>query len=169
MKVTSTYRDQTEGRGLLLKTQQPRVLYNLNNCHANIKFTVEFEENSTLPFLDILIKRHNHTFSTSIYRKNCETFTGLYTKWDSFTPRKNKVNLIRTLTFRCFRICSSPSLLRSCLEPRKLLLQNGYPAGVVNYNINDVLNSQQNKPRNPTTTVPKKKTILVLPYIGGTK
>ena len=45
----------------------------------------------------------------------------------------------------------------------KLLLQNGYHAGVVNYNINDVLNRQQNKPKNPTTTVPKKETILVLP------
>ena len=102
---------------------------------------------------------------SSIYRK--KTFAGLYTKWDSFTPRKYKVNLIRTLTFRYFRICSSPALLRSCLnELRKLLLQNGYPAGVVNYNINDVLNRQQNKPKNPTTTVPKKETILVLPYLG---
>ena len=46
------------------------------------------------------------------------------------------------------------------------IVQNGYPAGVVNYNINDVLNRQQNKPKNPTTTVPKKETILVLPYLG---
>ena len=96
----------------------------LNNCHANIKFTVEFKENSTIPFLDILIKRHNHTFSTSIYRK--KTFTGLYTKWDSFTPRKYNVNLIRTLTFRCFRICSSPSLLRSCLNQRLLRATSWY-------------------------------------------
>ena len=81
--------------------------------------------------------------------------------------RKYKVNLIRTLTFRCFRVCSSPSLLRSCLnELRKLLLQNGYPAGVINYNINDVLNRQQRKLKNPTTTVPKKEIILVLPYLG---
>ena len=106
------------------KNTATQFLHYLNNCHANIKFTVEFEENSTIPFLDILIKRHSHTFSTSIYRK--KTFTGLYTKWDSFTPRKYKVNIIRTLTFRCFRICSSP-LLRSCLdELRKLLLQNGH-------------------------------------------
>ena len=142
-------------------TQFPHYL---NNCHANIKLTVEFEENNTIPFLDILIKRHNHTLNI-YYRK--KTFTGLYTKWDPLTPRKYKVNLIRTLSFCCFRICSSPSLLRSCLdELRKLLLQNGYPAGVINYNINDVLNRQQNRPRNPTTTVPKKETILVLPYLG---
>ena len=44
--------------------------------------------------------------------------------------------------------------------------QNGYPAGVVYYNINDVLNREQNKPGNPTTTVAKKETILVLPYLG---
>ena len=141
------------------KNTATQFLHYLNNCHENIKLTVEFEENNTIPFLDILIKRYNHTFSTSINRK--KTFTGLYTKWDSFTPRKYKVNLIRTLTFRCFRICWSPSLLRSCLdELRKLLLQNGYPSGVNNYNINDVLNRQQNRPRNPTTTVPKNRSAM---------
>ena len=46
---------------------------------------------------------------------------------------KYKVKLIRTLTFRCFRISSSSSLVRSSLdELRKLLLQNGYPTGIVN-------------------------------------
>ena len=93
------------------KNTATQFLQYLNNCHANIKFTVEFEENNTTPFLEVLIKRYNHTFSKSIYRK--KTFTGLYTKWDPFTPRKYKVNLIRTLILRCFRICSSPFLLRS--------------------------------------------------------
>ena len=57
--------------------------------------------------------------------------------------------------------------MRSCLnELRKFLFQNGYPAGVINYNTNDVLNRQQNRPRNPTTTVSKRETISVLPYSG---
>jgi len=88
------------------KNKATQFLHFLNNCHTNIKFTVEFKENSTIPFPDILIKYLSHTLSTSIYRK--KTFTGLYTKWDSFTPRKYKVKLIRTLTFRWFCICSSP-------------------------------------------------------------
>ena len=46
------------------------------------------------------------------------------------------------------------------------MLQNGYPTGVINYNLNDVLNRQQNKAKNPTTTVLKKDIILVLPYLG---
>ena len=90
-----------------------QFLHSLNNCHANIKFTDDFKENSTFSFLDVPIKRHNHTFSISIYRKKTFTtcFTGLYTTWDSFTPRKYEVSLIRTLTFRCFRICSSLAIL----------------------------------------------------------
>jgi len=40
-----------------------------------------------------------------------------------------------------------------------------YYTGVINYNINDVLNRHQNKAKNPTTTVPKKEIILVLPYL----
>ena len=146
------------------KIAAAQFLHYLNNCDADVKFTVEFQKRTVPPLsLTFLIKRDNHTFSTSIHRK--KTFTGPYTKWDSFTPRKYQVNLIRTLVFRCFRIYSSPSLLRSCLnELRKLLLQNGYPAGAINYNINDVLNRKQNGPSNPTTTVPKNETILVLLY-----
>ena len=107
----------------------------------------------------------NNTFVTSIYRK--KTFTGLYTKWDSFTPRKYKINLIRTLTYRCYRICSSASLLQSALgDHRKLLLQNGYPQGIITYNVNDVLNRNRNKPRSPVSTVPKKDIIILLPYLG---
>ena len=60
---------------------------------------------------------------TSIYRK--KTFTGLYAKWDSFTPQKYEINLIRSLTHHHYRLCSSGSLLQSDLNDlRKLLLQN---------------------------------------------
>ena len=69
--------------------------------------------------------------------------------------------------FRCFNICSSPSLLSCSLdELRKLLLQNGYSSGVLIYNINDVLvNRQQNRPKQPITIVPKKEVFLILPLI----
>lgn len=138
----------------------------LNTCHSNIKFTIEFEENGEIPFLDVLVKRCPHNaFSTSIYRK--KTFTGLYTKWDSFTPRKYKINLIRTLTYRCFRICSTPSLLQSALKDlRNLLLQNGFPLGIINFHMNDVLKKNRNNPNNPISTVPKKDLMIVLPYLG---
>ena len=141
-------------------------LHFLNGCHSNIKFTIECEQNNAIPFLDILITRNqNSTFMTSIYRK--KTFTGLYTKWDSFTPRKYKINLIRSLTYRYNRLCSSGSLLQSALHDlRKLLLQNGYPQGIINYHINDVLNKNRHQQSNPVSTVPKKDIIILLPYLG---
>ena len=49
---------------------------------------------------------------------------------------------------------------------RKLLLQNGYPQGIITYNINDVLNRNRNKPSSPILTVPKKDVIILLPYLG---
>ena len=138
----------------------------LNSRHNSIKFTIEFEQENEIPFLDILVKRcPDNSFMTSVYRK--KTFTGLYTKWDSFTPRKYKINLIRTLTYRCFRICSSASLLHSAIQDlRKLLLQNGYPQGINTYNVNDVLNRHKYKPDTPVATVPKKDVIILLPYLG---
>ena len=72
-------------------------------------------------------------------------------------PRKYKVNLIRTLTYRCLRICSNSTLLQSALSDLKnSLLQNVYLRGVIN----------KDKLSQPTLTVPKKDVTLVLPYLG---
>ena len=34
------------------------------------------------------------------------TFCGIYTHFDSFLPSSNKIGLLHTLLYRCFRICS---------------------------------------------------------------
>ena len=77
------------------------------------------------------------------------------------------IRSIRTLTYRCLRVCSKSTLLQSALSDLKnSLLQNGYPRGVINYNVNDVLHIHKDRPSQPTLTVPKKALILVLPYLG---
>ena len=45
-------------------------------------------------------------------------------------------------------------------------MQNGYPQGIITFNINDVLNKNKNKPNEPVATVPKKDVFVLLPYIG---
>ena len=48
-----------------------------NSRHNNIQFTIDFENNQQIPFLDVSIKRlDNNSISTFIYRK--KTFTGLH-------------------------------------------------------------------------------------------
>ena len=117
-----------------------KFLHYPNSRHDNIQFTIEFENNQQIPFLDVSIKRlDNNSFSTSIYHKR--TFTGLYTKWDSFS--------------------------HSALNDFKdLLSRNGYPQGVITYNMSNVVNRNRNKPKDPITTVPKREVFIVLPYLG---
>ena len=96
-------------------------------------------------------RNQNNSFMTSIYQK--KTFTCLFTKWESFIPQKYKINLTRSLTYLYFRLCSSGSLLQFVLDdPRELLLHNGYPQGIINYDINDVLNKGRHQPNNPLST-----------------
>ena len=74
------------------------------------------------------------------------------TKWDSFTPRKYKINLIRSFTYRCYQICFSSSLLQSALNDlRKLPLQNGYPQGIINFNIKWFAGTKPQQARWPCT------------------
>ena len=77
----------------------------LNSRHLNISFTIENEkDNNRMSFLDVNIIREKDKFTTSIYRKS--TFSGIYTHFDSFLPSRNKIDLLHTLLYRCFRICS---------------------------------------------------------------
>ena len=61
-----------------------------------------------------------------------------------------------------------PYLQSTVEDLKRLLLQNGYPQGIITFNINDVLNKNKNKnrPNEPAATVPKKAVIVLLPYIG---
>ena len=105
----------------------------LNSKHDCFKFTSEKEENGTLPFRDLKIERKNSTLSTSIYRK--PTFTGLLSRFDSFTPDKYKDNLFATLVHRGFKLCSS--FLSFDIKVnflKSLLKQNGYPLSLIEKN-----------------------------------
>ena len=55
----------------------------INRQHSNIKFTMETEKNSKLPFLDVLMGNKSNLV-ISIYRK--QTYIGLLTIFFSFTP-----------------------------------------------------------------------------------
>ena len=116
---------------------------------------MELEENREISFLDVCIKRDHNTFSTTIHHK--KTFTGLYTKWDSFTPRTYKVNLIRLNTYlslltHLFKIhfIAVHSIRSQEFLASKWLSERHH----------------KDKPSQPTLTVPKKDVILVLPYLG---
>ena len=103
LMTPSCYFDQK----IILKNFDVTLISNLicNFQHPNIKFTSEIEENNSKLFLDIKITRVRNSFSTTIYRKL--TFSVVFTNFESFIPLSYKSNLIFTLLFRAFKLCSN--------------------------------------------------------------
>ena len=79
------------------------IFEKLNSLHDKISLTREVEENNQLPFSDIMIIKDKTKFLTKIY--GITTFTGLNLNYHSFCSKKRKVNLIKTLYHRAYKIC----------------------------------------------------------------
>ena len=62
------------------ETEAGEFFSHLNSMHPALRFTLEKENNSTLPFLNVLVYKETSAFLTTVYHK-C-TFTGLYIRWD---------------------------------------------------------------------------------------
>ena len=107
-----------------------------------------------MSFLDINIIREKDKFTTSVYHK--PTFSGIYTHFDSFLPSSNKIGLLHTLLYRCFRICSDWTKFH--LELVKLIdvfKNNGYPENFIN-NCFKVFLDNKYRVKEKVMTVPKK-------------
>ena len=76
----------------------------LNLIQYSIKFTKEIEINNQLSFLDVLIKRKDDKFITSVFGK--PTFTGQYLNFLSYCSKRRKIGLIKTLFHRASKIYS---------------------------------------------------------------
>lgn len=140
----------------------------LNSLHPNIKFTKEEESGESFPFLDIKIQKENNKFSTSTYYK--PTHTGVYTNWYSFSPRKYKINLIKTLLFRAWSICSDADRFNHDVGVIKTnLLKNQFPSGLLEaVTRNFIEKVSRHEPQDaPIQTVEKKEVLLILPYLGA--
>ena len=137
-------------------------LAKLNSLHQSLKFTFEKEENNSLPFLDVSVEKTEPGFLTSVYRK--PTFSGLYTRWDSFCAKQIKINLINTLVHRALMICSEPKLNLELAEIKSTLINNGYPEDLISACFrNKIAGFSADKKIGPQ----KCPVYLKLPYIGN--
>ena len=146
----------------------------LNSQLRNIEFTCDKEIDNCLPFLDINIKRCDTSFSTSIYRK--PTFTGLLSKFSSFSPLKYKENLISTLVYRGYQLNSSYLSFHKEIEfLRNILLSNGYPLIFIEKQIKRTLNkfypiSEKVIPQNVLedgVPIEDKPVLFSAPFLGS--
>ena len=138
----------------------------LNSRHEKMKFSVEVEKENKLSFLDISITRDigANSFKTSLYRK--PTFSGVYTNFKSFIDYKYKLSLLHSLLFRIFNICSDYNAISLEIDKLKVICQkNKYPIRVIEKCIFHFFNKIFVK-KSLVYTVPKKKLIISLEYLG---
>ena len=101
---------------------------------------------------------------TSVYRK--PIFSGVFTNFESFIPAIYKYGLIETLLHRSSRLCSNYENSHRKIETLKSVLKHkSYPYNLVNHCIKTFLNKLFVQ-GDLNVTIPKKKLICVLPYLG---
>jgi hypothetical protein len=135
----------------------------LNSKHPNIKFTMEGERENKLSFLDCCIERKCNKFMTSVYRK--DTFSGLGTSFFSFCSFNFKVNSIKTLLSRAYKVSSDYISMHNEFEfLRTFFTTNGYPLALVNSHIKKFLSNRFNE--EPIVEDPRRSMYVSFPYFG---
>ena len=144
------------------------MLTALNSFHNNIKFTIEIEKGSGIPFLDILVIKTPNRMYTSVYHK--KTNSDLYIHWNSFDQNKWKLGTIKTLVHRAYDICSTDQYLE--IELKHTLSSfneiNGCPHCDMHRVFKEIKEkqlNQQNIAQKPDED-DKKVCFLILPYNG---
>uniref|UniRef100_A0A147BMT3 Putative reverse transcriptase n=1 Tax=Ixodes ricinus TaxID=34613 RepID=A0A147BMT3_IXORI len=151
----------------ILKTSEvDRFLAHLNSIEPDIQFTVEREKDSTLPFLDVLVKRQGEEMKFSVYRK--PTHTGRYLNFKSNHPTSHKASVVATLMSRAAVICSSETDRKS--EEQSViadLRKNGYPTRFIQQVTKRTVHARQNP--QPKGAAPHRPiTRISVPYVPGT-
>ena len=114
-------------------------------------------------FLTIKIRRIN-SFSTNIYCKI--TFCGVFLNFESFIPVSCKSNLILTLLFRAFKLCSNFELFhQEILNLKDIFKANCYPCNFIDFCIKRFL-SNIFIDKKVYALATKTELISVLPFIG---
>ncbi|XP_077273242.1 uncharacterized protein LOC143903487 [Temnothorax americanus] len=155
------------------------ILDKFNNYHDRLKFTIEYENDRTLSFLDLKLHIINDTIHIDWYHK--DTFSGRYLSYYSNHPECHKIGTIYSLVDRSI-LLSHPIFqaknIKLCIN---ILMNNGYPIDLIFMRINIRLRTlfdgklKQNKNANRVDTnvdvdndsEENRRKIIVIPFINN--
>ena len=143
----------------LFSKEQDAVIFldRSSGVHKSLRFTMESEKAGKLPFLDVSVIQQSHGFSTTVYRK--PTLTGLYLRWNSYEQKSQKIALVKSLSSRAKRLCSSQYIDEKS-QLTSILQRNGYPVVQLQRPTAQVLQGSERKP------VSSNHAVIRLPWLG---
>lgn len=101
------------------------IFQSFNSTHNDIKFTIEFEENGSIPYLDVEVIRREQKLITKWYRK--ATNKGRLIDFWSSHPTHIKENCITAFAKKVFEF-TDPTLHTDCYQIiNETLRKNHYP------------------------------------------
>ena len=139
------------------------ILHHLDAIDNNIRFTVEQEAESRLPFLDVMIYRGPSALSFGWYHK--PTWTGQYLHALSFVPLSWKQSLLKGIKHRLVTICSKEHLSAAISQVSLALGRNGYSSAFIQKYFLSYNPRQQVGPT-VRLLVPQKSVFVQLPFLG---
>ena len=120
------------------KTSADNFVDILNQCHSFIKFTMETESNSMLPFLGTQLLNKHTRVETKVYVK--PTNTGLLLHYKSHVDDRHKRGLLKTMLDRAYRLSSNWHYFSEECDRLKLVFSRlKYPDNLVNSTISGLL------------------------------
>ena len=125
--------------------------------NGRIQFTLEFEVNKQLPFLDCILDRSQPSLNLAVYRK--PTHSHRYLHWQSHQPASQKITAILSLGRRAYTVSSNYENLHKEIRCIKDDFRScGFPMNVVIENVENVVSVRKQTQPSPVSTV-------CLPYV----
>ena len=144
------------------------LLDHLNEQHPNIKFTMEEEEEGSLPFMDVRFTRTaNGKLHRQVYQK--PTHTNRYVQYDSHQPDSVKSGMIAGLVNRAMIVSSDETTLEKEVKHIKTVMaSNGYPKQFVDKAIRKQMRKKNNIDTGKNTDKERKSMQTAsIPFVDG--
>jgi len=152
-----------------------KIIDTFNGFHERLQFTVEYETNKSLNFMDLRLEVENGEITIDWFHK--ETFSGRFLSFYSNHPRCHKIGTIYNLVDRAI-LLSHPKHHQKNIEMCiGYLLNNGYPLKLIFEQINrriktlfmnkvsSDINNEIIQIKNNDVDPETKKHFFVIPYL----
>ena len=145
------------------KTAIQEVLTVFNSLHTKIQFTIEEENECSVPFLDTKVIREGTTLRTDWYTK--PTYSGRYINYESYHPSSMKNNVIVNMKNKILDISHTSYKQKNLHRFYNIMKQNAYPDRLLKRLIFSTANRENPQSQRLSTQADQPQRYIPLPFV----